>query len=136
MASLIPYVFIGIVLIAMWLLLRKVKKLAIRILVIVLAVFLGTGGAVTIKHYVDEGLEKVASYKEAVSSLGSDYVKLDGTKLYVNINGTWCDVAKLKYTEINLYDVSINYDGKDIKLTDSGIVNALKVLIDLGIIKS
>lgn len=135
MSILIIGIFALVLLAVVLFVIKNVKSLVFRVIVVIVAIFLATGGTATLRYYIDGGFERLSSAREAVSSLGKDVVMLNGTKLFVKINGIWYDTSELEYTELNLYDVSLKYEGKDIKITDSGIVSAIKVLADLDLIE-
>lgn len=99
------------------------------------AVLLWLGGSSvislnTISPEVKEKLDQVTSL------YGDTFIKTDGGKIYININEEWLDLANVKVVGGFLTDdIYIEYEGREIYLGHSGVVNVIKTLESLDLIE-
>lgn len=111
-----------------------VKKAIFKVLVVAVLIFVFVGGGKIISlNTLPAQIEQRVN--EAAEELGASSIKTEGSKVLVKINDQWYDVAKLSYVgKLATDDIVLNYDGKEIKIGHSGVVNTLKVLEDVGLI--
>lgn len=111
-----------------------VKKAIFKLLIVAVLIFVFVGGGKIISlNTLPAQIEQKVN--AAVEELGASSIKTEGSKVLVKIDNQWYDVAKLSYIgKLATEDVVLNYDGKEIKVGHSGVVNTLKVLEDIGLI--
>lgn len=105
-----------------------------RIGVIVLGVCLWVclGYLISINTIPQELQEKVDS---AIEMCGSDSVRQDGSRVYVNVSGSWIDISKIKLLGDFTKDLYLEYDGNRIYVGHSGLYNTLRTLSSLGLLE-
>lgn len=104
---------------------------------VVLLFFVG-GSIINVSALPGDILSKLNEAKAKLSEMGLQeemYVKADGGSVYVEVGDNWYnldDVAIIgDFTKTN----TINYNGQDIYLGNSGVYNTIKVLQDVGLLK-
>lgn len=131
-------VILGIVLIALVLILclRFVKKWAFRLIVIgvAIAVFAGGGSIINLNTLPLQVEQKV---KEVVNTVGDSYIKTQGNSVFIKINSQWYDVAKISIVgKAVTDDITLRYDGEEIYVAQSGVVDVIKTLEKIGLLGS
>lgn len=82
----------------------------------------------------DEVKEKV---DQVADICGDTYIRVDGNKVEVLLNDKWVDLDKISIIGGILGDeITLRYEDKEIYLGQSGIVNTIKALESVGLIKS
>lgn len=124
-----------IAIIAVILCIKVAKKLIGRILIVAVAIclFMGGGSIINLNCLANEAKDKV---QQVVSVVGDSYIKTDGSKILILINGDWYDVSKISIVGSIATDNTIRYEGKEIYVGDSGVVGTVKMLEKLGIINN
>lgn len=125
-----------LVLAVLFLCIKILKKTISRVIVIVLALFIFTGGGsiINLNCLSAEVEQKV---QQVVDTVGDSYIKTQGNKVMVKIDNAWYDVSKLSVIgDIATKDITLRYDGKEIYVGQSGVVNAIKTLERVGLLKS
>lgn len=120
--------------IAFILILKVVKGLALKIVVVCVAVVLFFGGVKVINlNTLSSDVE--AKVQTVVDTVGDSSIKTDGNKVLVKIDNGWYDVSKLSVVGGLLTDdVKLRYEGKEIYVGHSGVVNTLKTLEKVGLL--
>lgn len=120
--------------IAFILILKVVKGLALKIVVVCVAVVLFFGGVKVINlNTLSSDVE--AKVQTVVDTVGDSSIKTDGSKVLVKIDNGWYDVSKLSVVGGLLTDdVKLRYEGKEIYVGHSGVVNTLKTLEKVGLL--
>lgn len=133
-AGLLIGLAIILAIIAFILILKVVKGLALKIVVVCVAVVLFFGGGKIINlNTLSSDVE--AKVQTVVDTVGDSSIKTDGNKVLVKIDNGWYDVSKLSVVGGLLTDdVKLRYEGKEIYVGHSGVVNTLKTLEKVGLL--
>lgn len=127
---------VGCLLVGFGLVKFLIKKAIFKILIVVILIgaFALGSNLINLNTLAPDIEAKVAEAKE---SLGASSIRVDGNKVLVKINDEWYDVGKLNIVgKLATEDVVLDYEGKQIYVGHSGVVNTLKVLQDAGLIDS
>lgn len=74
---------------------------------------------------------------QVAETCGDTYVRVDGNEVEVYINEEWVNLEEVSIIGGVLSDeIILEYDGKEIYLGESGVVNTIKALEAVGLIKS
>lgn len=111
-----------------------VKKTVMRLAIIALAVFVFLGGGKLINlNTLPMNIEK--KVYEVVDAVGDSYIKTNDDRVLIKIEDEWYDVADISVVgEVVNDEVTIRYEGKEIKIGQSGVVNTIKVLEKVGLL--
>lgn len=124
--------FIGFCLVASKFKLKRYGMLALAVICGV--VFLLGAEIINLTILPDEIKEKV---DEVASICGDTYIQVDGNNIEVLINDKWVNLDDISIIGGVLTDeITIEYEGKRIYLGQSGVVNTIKALESVGLIKS
>lgn len=75
--------------------------------------------------------------KKVVATCGDTYVKRNGNDIYIKINDKWLNLNKISIIGgVLTDDLYIEYEGKNIYLGHSGVVNTIRALESVGLIDS
>lgn len=99
-----------------------------------LAIILWVGGGTLINSNTipPETQEKI---DEITAVYGDTYIKTKGSDIYIKINDEWLNLSDINVVgSVLTDDLSIEYEGKEIYLGHSGVVNVIKTLEALGLI--
>lgn len=112
--------------------LKKYGMLALAVLCGV--VFLIGASIINITVLSDEVKEKVEKVAE---TCGDTYVRVDGNNVEVLLNEKWVNLEDISVIGGVLgNEITLQYEGKEIYLGQSGVVNTIKALEAVGLIKS
>lgn len=112
--------------------LKKYGMLALAVLCGV--VFLIGASIINITVLSDEVKEKVEKVAE---TCGDTYVRVDGNNVEVLLNEKWVNLEDISVIGGVLgNEIILQYEGKEIYLGQSGVVNTIKALEAVGLIKS
>lgn len=113
----------------------KLKKYGMLALAVVCGVlFLVGAEIVNLNVLSDEVREKV---DKVADTCGDTYIRVDGNRVEVLINNQWIDLNEVSVIGGILGDeITLRYEDKEIYLGQSGIVNTIKALESVGLIKS
>lgn len=112
--------------------LKKYGMLALAVLCGV--VFLIGASIINITVLSDEVKEKVEKVAE---TCGDTYVRVDGNNVEVLLNEKWVNLKDISVIGGVLgNEITLQYEGKEIYLGQSGVVNTIKALEAVGLIKS
>ena len=105
-----------------------------RLAIIALAVFVFLGGGKLINlNTLPMNIEK--KVYEVVDAVGDSYIKTNDDRVLIKIEDEWYDVADISVVgEVVNDEVTIRYEGKEIKIGQSGVVNTIKVLEKVGLL--
>lgn len=124
--------FIGFCLIIQKFKLKRYGTLALAVLCGV--VFLLGAEVINLSVLPSEIQKKV---NEVASICGDTYIQVDGNKIEVLINNQWVNLEDISIIGGVLTDeLIIEYDGKEIYLGQSGVVNTIKALESVGLIEN
>lgn len=113
--------------------LRVSKLLFFAIVLIVLVC--GVGGVKLVNlNMLSDNTEEIIN--RVISEVGSnEYVRVtDLDEVQVFVEGEWLNVKDVSIVGIFTKDIEIVYEGKVIKVGESGVVNTLRVLNKIGIL--
>ena len=125
---------IAVAIIAVVLLLKFFKGIVKLVAVCVVLTLVIGGNDYIDAHFISAKQQKAVD--KVVEKVGGDYIDVDGGKVLVNINGNWVNVNEIAVVGDFTKDVTVEYDGETIPIGHSGVYNTLKVLKDMGILKS
>lgn len=135
----IPYL-IGwlIVVILLFILLCKVtsSKIYGKIGWFVIATLLWLGGSsiISLNTLPQDTWNKV---QEVTKVCGDTYIKVEGNNIYINVNNSWLNLEEVGVVgSLLTEELYLEYDGKQIYVGNTGLVNTLKVLDSVGLIDS
>lgn len=112
--------------------LKKYGMLALAVLCGV--VFLIGASIINITVLSDEVKEKVEKVAE---TCGDTYVRVNGNDVEVLLNDKWVNLEDISVIGGVLgNEITLQYEGKEIYLGQSGVVNTIKALEAVGLIKS
>lgn len=112
--------------------LKKYGMLALAVLCGV--VFLIGASIINITVLSDEVKEKVEKVAE---TCGDTYVRVDGNNVEFLLNEKWVNLEDISVIGGVLgNEITLQYEGKEIYLGQSGVVNTIKALEAVGLIKS
>ena len=121
--------------IAVWLCLKIVKGTIMKVIVIGAAVVIMLGGSSIINlNYIQSQMS--SAVQDITNKVGDTYIKMSGNTILVKVNNNWYDVSKLSIVGDFTKQLTLRYDGKDIYVGDSALVDVFKTLKGLGFIKS
>lgn len=115
--------------------LLKITKAVSKVIILALIVCLFFAGAkvIDLNTIAPDLMEKVSSVTEMV---GENLVKTEGKSVLVKINDKWYDISKLAVVgNLATEDIILKYDGEEIYVGHTGVVNVLKVLDKFGLIE-
>ncbi len=109
------------------------RKTVVKLVVAVACVFVFYFGSqvISLNHLTSEVQKKLELVREQV---GDTYIRVDGSKIYVNVGDKWLNLNEIAIVGEFTKDIKIDYEGEEIYLGHSGVYNTLKVLNDLGLL--
>lgn len=120
---------LGIVLgiITVFLCLKIFRSGLSRLVIVLMAVcmFLGGGEVINLNTLSPDIEKKVQMVSDIV---GDSYIKSERGDIYICIDDVWYDISKLTILGKRVGTITLEYEGKEIYVGDSGIVSTLKIL--------
>lgn len=111
----------------------KTKTLRVLTIVAVVVLYMGIGSVINLNYLSSDFEGKI---QQITDTVGESSIKTNGNKVFIKIDNGWYDISKLSVVgDIVTKDIVLKYDGKEIKVSKSGVVNAVKVLEDIGLLK-
>ena len=114
----------------------KVAKKAVK-LVIVLAlvgVFLFGSNIIDLNTLAPEVQAKVDAVVETV---GDSFIKTKGDAVLIKVDEEWYDLSKIAIIgDLATDSVVLEYDGEELYVGETGLVNVLRVLESVGLVQS
>lgn len=106
-----------------------------KIIVIILAVILFTGGGAVI-NLNSISAEAQTKIQQVTDIVGSSSIKTEGNKVFIKIDNDWYDVSKLSILGVDTSgDITLKYEGTEIKVCKSGVTNAIEILKEAGFLQ-
>jgi len=111
------------------------SKKTFRVLaVIVFVILFVSGGSIIDVSVMSNKLKN--QLDEVTSVCGDTYIKTKGDTIYVLVNNKWLDLSKIDIIGPIMTDkITIRYDGEEVYIGESGVVNTVRVLESFGFIK-
>lgn len=125
---------IVVAIIAIYLFFKLLKGTVKTIAIICVVLFVFGGGEYINTAFISSKQQEAVD--KVVEKVGGDYIDVDGGKVLVKINDNWVNVNDIKIVGDFTKDVTIEYDGQEIPIGHSGVYNTIKVLKDMGMVKS
>lgn len=101
--------------------------------IVAIVLWLGGSAFIDLNTIPSEVQEKV---DQIVSVYGDTYIKTEGNDIYINVNNEWLNLSEIKLIGGLLTDdIYIEYEGREIYLGHSGVVNVFKTLESMGLIE-
>lgn len=122
--------------IAVVIVLFKVAKKAIKVVLtlVIVAVFLFGSNIISLNTLSPEIQAKVDAVVETV---GDSIIKTEGDSVLIKVGEDWYDVSKIAIIgDLATDSVVIKYDGKELYVGETGLMNVLRVLEDVGLVQS
>ena len=116
--------------------LLKVAKKALKyiLLVGIIGAFLIGANIIELNTLPPEVQSKIDAVVETV---GDSMIRTEGNSVLVKVDDEWYDVSKIAIIgDLATDSVVINYDGKELYVGETGLMNVLRVLEDVGLIQS
>lgn len=102
--------------------------------IIALLMWLGGSSIIKLNTLPQDTWNKI---QEVTEICGDTYVKVEGNDIYINVNESWLNLEEVGVVGSLLTDeLYIEYDGEQIYVGNTGLVNTLKVLDSVGLISS
>lgn len=114
----------------------KVAKKAIKFVLVLalVAAFVFGSNIIDLNTLAPEVQEKVDLVVETV---GDSFIKTKGDAVLIKIKDTWYDISKISVVgDMATESVVINYDGQEIYVGETGIINVIRVLESVGLVQS
>ena len=114
----------------------KVAKKAIKFVLVLalVAAFVFGSNIIDLNTLAPEVQEKVDLVVETV---GDGFIKTKGDAVLIKIKDTWYDISKISVVgDMATESVVINYDGQEIYVGETGIINVIRVLESVGLVQS
>ena len=114
----------------------KVAKKAIKFVLVLalVAAFVFGSNIIDLNTLAPEVQEKVDLVVETV---GDSFIKTKGDAVLIRIKDTWYDISKISVVgDMATESVVINYDGQEIYVGETGIINVIRVLESVGLVQS
>ena len=80
--------------------------------------------------------EEERKLDKVVESCGGSYIKTKGSHIYVSINSEWVDIDDISIEGTFTKDCTITYDGKVVKVGESGVKSTIKTMEYVGLLKN
>ena len=122
--------------IAVVIVLFKVAKKAIKVVLtlVIVAVFLFGSNIISLNTLSPEIQAKVDAVVETV---GDSVIKTEGDSVLIKVGEDWYDVSKIAIIgDLATDSVVIKYDGEELYVGETGLMNVLRVLEDVGLVQS
>lgn len=122
--------------IAVVIVLFKVAKKALKVVLtlVIVAVFLFGSNIISLNTLAPEIQAKVDAVVETV---GDSVIKTEGDSVLIKVGEDWYDVSKIAIIgDLATDSVVIKYDGKELYVGETGLMNVLRVLEDVGLVQS
>lgn len=103
----------------------------IGIVLVGICLWLMVGYLININTISSDLRKKIAEVEEIC---GSDYIRQDGSSIYINVQGKWVDLENVEILGDFSKDLYLEYDNTKVYVGHSGLYNTLKTLSSLGII--
>lgn len=114
----------------------KVAKKVIKVglVIAIVCVFLFGTNIISLNTVAPEIQEKVDA---VVESVGDSFIKTEGNSVLIKVGDEWYDVSKIAIVgDLSTDSVVIKYDGKELYVGETGFMNVLRVLEDVGLVQS
>lgn len=127
-----------LIIIAVVIILAKfiIKKLAVKVAVVGVAICLlfGGVGVINVSILPTETKDKL---QQVVDVVGESYIKTKGNDVYIKIDNGWYDVSEMSVVGSMATDsITIRYQGEEIEIGQSGVVNVIKTLEKVGLLNN
>ena len=109
------------------------KYLKVVICIGLLCLFLFSSSIVNLNSLSEEKERKL---DKVVESCGNTYIKTKGSHIYVSIDGKWVDIDDISVVGTFTRDCTITYDGRVVKIGESGVKSTIKTMEYVGLLKS
>lgn len=114
---------------------KVIKGIVMKVIVIILAVILFTGGGAVI-NLNSISAEAQTKIQQVTDIVGSSSIKTEGNKVLIKIDNDWYDVSKLSILGVDVSgDITLKYEGTEIKVCQSGVTNAIEILKEAGFLQ-
>ena len=128
----------ALIIIAVAIILAKfiIKKLVFKVVVIgvALCLLLGGIGVINVSVLPTETKGKI---QQVVDVVGESYIKTKGNDVYIKIDNEWYDVSEMSVVGSMATDsITIRYQGEEIEIGQSGVVNVIKTLEKVGLLNN
>ena len=104
----------------------------IGIVLVGICLWIMIGYLININTISSDLRKKIAEVEEIC---GSDYIRQDGSSIYINVQGKWVDLENVEILGDFSKDLYLEYDNTKVYVGHSGLYNTLKTLSSLGIIE-
>lgn len=114
----------------------KVAKKAIKIVLVlaIIAVFLLGSNIISLNTLSPEIQAKVDA---VVDTVGDSAIKTKGNSVLINVNDEWYDLSKIAVIgDISTESVVLEYEGEEIYVGETGLINVIRVLESVGLVDS
>lgn len=114
----------------------KVAKKAVKIVLVLLivAVFLFGSNIISLNTLSPEIQAKVDA---VVDTVGDSMIKTEGNAVLIKVNDEWYDLSKIAVIgDISTESVVLEYDGEEIYVGETGLINVIRVLESVGLVES
>jgi hypothetical protein len=114
----------------------KVAKKAIKLVAIlaIVAMFVGGSNIIDLNTLAPEIQAKVDA---VVDTIGESAIRTDGNSVLIKVGDSWYDVSKIAVIgDLATESVVLKYDGQEIYVGETGLMNVLRVLESIGLIHS
>lgn len=88
-------------------------------------------------HYRSDFVKnKVSVIQEGLKDFSSDFVRTKGGKAFIKLDGEWVNVEDIKIASWRAFEpMYLEYDGQEIYIGNSGLVNIIKFLSEAGLVE-
>lgn len=129
-------IILGVVLVilAIVICIKVAKSVISKVVTILIAIclFIGGGQVINLNTLPAEVEQKV---QLVADTAGDSLIKTEGNTVYIKIDEEWYDVSKISIIGKATGTITLRYEGKEIYVGESGVVNAIKILEKAGLLK-
>ena len=114
----------------------KVAKKAVKIVLtlVIVGIFLFGSNIISLNTLSPEIQAKVDAVVETV---GESVIRTEGDSVLVKVNNKWYDLSKIAIVgDLATDSVILKYDGQEIYVGETGVINVLRVLESAGLLQS
>lgn len=101
--------------------------------IVIVGIFLLGSSIINLNSLSSKDQKKL---NKVIETCGDSYIKSKGNKIYVRVNDGWLDLDKVSILGTFTKDCVIEYDGREIKLSESGLKSTIKTLEYVGLLKN
>lgn len=102
--------------------------------IVILLLWLGGSSVIKLNTLPQDTWNKV---QEVTEVCGDTYIRVEGNDIYINVNDSWLNLEEVGVVgSLLTEELYLEYDGKQIYVGNTGLVNTLKVLDSVGLIDS